>query len=297
MPVADYVTAYHDEMEALKAMDRTLLGGTPEEVPERFEASSPLTYVDAVQAPVYISAGRQRPALPDPPGRELRGPAGGARRGRTRCTATTRGTARSWWRSGSSRCGWRWTSRCVICLRGRGDEAERRVPGGLGVAAEEAEPHEDDEAGEDEPLAGVAEVLERLQVEAGALGTRPAAPASAASGGRCSGDPGVVDLVRHEVDQRGRADHAELARAAARRRAWTPSVPCVSDAWSAPVTVTSPRGGAGTASAVVGVAGQPAPYDGQGLAARPVAQQGEDVEAAARRRSVRSGTSSWCPVS
>lgn len=41
VPVADYVTAYHDEMEALKAMDRTLLGGTPEEVPERFEASSP----------------------------------------------------------------------------------------------------------------------------------------------------------------------------------------------------------------------------------------------------------------
>ena len=25
VPVADYVTAYHDEMEALKAMDRTLL--------------------------------------------------------------------------------------------------------------------------------------------------------------------------------------------------------------------------------------------------------------------------------
>ncbi len=41
VPVADYVTAYHDEMEALKAMDRTLLGGTPEEVPARFEASSP----------------------------------------------------------------------------------------------------------------------------------------------------------------------------------------------------------------------------------------------------------------
>ncbi|MDP0941664.1 alpha/beta hydrolase family protein, partial [Klebsiella quasipneumoniae] len=44
VPVADYVTAYHDEMEALKAMDRTLLGGTPEEVPGRFAASSPLTY-------------------------------------------------------------------------------------------------------------------------------------------------------------------------------------------------------------------------------------------------------------
>ncbi|MER5612920.1 prolyl oligopeptidase family serine peptidase [Streptomyces sp. NPDC002215] len=64
VPVADYVTAYHDEMENLKAMDRTLLGGTPEEVPERFEASSPLTYVDAVRAPVYISAGVNDPRCP-----------------------------------------------------------------------------------------------------------------------------------------------------------------------------------------------------------------------------------------
>ncbi|MFF2134959.1 prolyl oligopeptidase family serine peptidase [Streptomyces sp. NPDC058193] len=64
VPVADYVTAYHDEMEALKAMDRTLLGGTPEEVPERFEASSPLTYVDSVRAPVYISAGVNDPRCP-----------------------------------------------------------------------------------------------------------------------------------------------------------------------------------------------------------------------------------------
>ncbi|MFF7410050.1 S9 family peptidase [Streptomyces lydicus] len=64
VPVADYVTAYNDEMEALKAMDRTLLGGTPEEVPERFEASSPLTYVEAVRAPVYISAGVNDPRCP-----------------------------------------------------------------------------------------------------------------------------------------------------------------------------------------------------------------------------------------
>ncbi|MEV5980695.1 prolyl oligopeptidase family serine peptidase [Streptomyces sp. NPDC052114] len=64
VPVADYVTAYHDEMEALKAMDRTLFGGAPEEVPERFTASSPLTYVDEVKAPVYISAGVNDPRCP-----------------------------------------------------------------------------------------------------------------------------------------------------------------------------------------------------------------------------------------
>ncbi|MEU9982654.1 prolyl oligopeptidase family serine peptidase [Streptomyces sp. NPDC050856] len=64
VPVADYVTAYHDEMEALKALDRTLFGGSPEEVPERFEASSPLTYVDLVRAPVHISAGVNDPRCP-----------------------------------------------------------------------------------------------------------------------------------------------------------------------------------------------------------------------------------------
>ena len=64
VPVADYVTAYHDEMEALKSLDRTLLGGTPEEVPERFAASSPLTYVDDVRAPVFISAGVNDPRCP-----------------------------------------------------------------------------------------------------------------------------------------------------------------------------------------------------------------------------------------
>ncbi|WP_228450052.1 S9 family peptidase [Streptomyces alkaliterrae] len=64
VPVADYVTAYHDEMDALKSLDRTLFGGGPDEVPERFAASSPLTYVDRVRAPVYISAGVNDPRCP-----------------------------------------------------------------------------------------------------------------------------------------------------------------------------------------------------------------------------------------
>ncbi|MFF3074913.1 S9 family peptidase [Kitasatospora sp. NPDC057904] len=64
VPVADYHTAYADEMEALKSLDRTLFGGTPEEVPERFTASSPLTYVERVRVPVYISAGVNDPRCP-----------------------------------------------------------------------------------------------------------------------------------------------------------------------------------------------------------------------------------------
>ncbi|MFF1867586.1 prolyl oligopeptidase family serine peptidase [Streptomyces sp. CB03911] len=64
VPVADYLTAYGDEMEALKSLDRTLFGGTPEEVPERWTASSPLTYVERVRVPVYISAGVNDPRCP-----------------------------------------------------------------------------------------------------------------------------------------------------------------------------------------------------------------------------------------
>ncbi|MDH6111571.1 dipeptidyl aminopeptidase/acylaminoacyl peptidase [Kitasatospora sp. MAP12-15] len=64
VPVADYLTAYADEMEALKSLDRTLFGGTPEEVPERWLASSPLTYVEQVKVPVYVSAGVNDPRCP-----------------------------------------------------------------------------------------------------------------------------------------------------------------------------------------------------------------------------------------
>ncbi|WP_129841538.1 prolyl oligopeptidase family serine peptidase [Streptomyces sp. RFCAC02] len=64
VPVADYVAAYEDEMEALKALDRTLFGGAPDEVPDRWAASSPIGYVDDVKAPVYISAGLNDPRCP-----------------------------------------------------------------------------------------------------------------------------------------------------------------------------------------------------------------------------------------
>jgi dipeptidyl aminopeptidase/acylaminoacyl peptidase len=64
VPVADYVAAYDDEMEPLKALDRTLFGGSPQDVPDRYEASSPITYVGQVKAPVYISAGMNDPRCP-----------------------------------------------------------------------------------------------------------------------------------------------------------------------------------------------------------------------------------------
>jgi dienelactone hydrolase len=64
VPVADYLAAYEDEMEGLKAFDRSLFGGSPEEVPERYRHSSPLTYAGAVRAPVLILAGENDPRCP-----------------------------------------------------------------------------------------------------------------------------------------------------------------------------------------------------------------------------------------
>ena len=64
VPVADYVAAYEDEMEGLKAFDRSLFGGSPTDVPEKYADSSPLTYVGAVRAPVLILAGENDPRCP-----------------------------------------------------------------------------------------------------------------------------------------------------------------------------------------------------------------------------------------
>ncbi len=64
VPVADYVAAYEDEMEGLKAFDRSLFGGSPEEVPEKYRDSSPITYIDRVVAPVLILAGENDPRCP-----------------------------------------------------------------------------------------------------------------------------------------------------------------------------------------------------------------------------------------
>ncbi|MGM1059625.1 prolyl oligopeptidase family serine peptidase [Saccharothrix sp. Mg75] len=64
VPVADYLAAYEDEMEPLRAFDRALFGGSPEELPERYRECSPLTYVDAVRAPVLVLAGENDPRCP-----------------------------------------------------------------------------------------------------------------------------------------------------------------------------------------------------------------------------------------
>jgi dipeptidyl aminopeptidase/acylaminoacyl peptidase len=64
VPVADYLQAYEDEMEPLRAFDRSLFGGSPDEVPERYERSSPISYLDALRAPVLVLAGANDPRCP-----------------------------------------------------------------------------------------------------------------------------------------------------------------------------------------------------------------------------------------
>ena len=64
VPVADYLAAYEDEMEGLRAYDRALFGGSPEEVHDVYVRSSPITYADAVSAPVLVVAGANDPRCP-----------------------------------------------------------------------------------------------------------------------------------------------------------------------------------------------------------------------------------------
>ncbi|OLL84652.1 putative peptidase [Pseudonocardia sp. Ae263_Ps1] len=64
VPVADYVAAYDDEMEQLRAFDRALFGGSPADLPNLYREASPLTYVDAVRVPVLVLAGENDPRCP-----------------------------------------------------------------------------------------------------------------------------------------------------------------------------------------------------------------------------------------
>ena len=64
VPVADYLAAYEDEMEPLRAFDRALFGGSPDEKHDTYVECSPITYVDAVKVPVLVLAGENDPRCP-----------------------------------------------------------------------------------------------------------------------------------------------------------------------------------------------------------------------------------------
>jgi dipeptidyl aminopeptidase/acylaminoacyl peptidase len=64
VPVGDYVRAYQEEAPSLQALDRALMGGTPETRPDDFVRSSPITYVEDVAAPVLLVIGENDSRCP-----------------------------------------------------------------------------------------------------------------------------------------------------------------------------------------------------------------------------------------
>ncbi len=62
--VADWAIAHEDTTDTLRNLRAARFGGTPDEQPERYAASSPMTYVQHVKAPVMIIQGRNDTRAP-----------------------------------------------------------------------------------------------------------------------------------------------------------------------------------------------------------------------------------------
>jgi dipeptidyl aminopeptidase/acylaminoacyl peptidase len=65
--VADWAVQYEDSAETLRGYQRALFLGSPEERPEAYRRSSPITYVENVRAPVLIIQGRNDTRTPARP--------------------------------------------------------------------------------------------------------------------------------------------------------------------------------------------------------------------------------------
>lgn len=64
VPVADYLSAFEDESEALQAFDRSMFGGSPTERPELYRERSPISHVGNVDAPVLLMVGENDTRCP-----------------------------------------------------------------------------------------------------------------------------------------------------------------------------------------------------------------------------------------
>lgn len=62
--IADWRLMYEDQAETLRGYQRSLFGGTPDEVPEQTAASSPITYAADVRAPVLVIQGENDTRCP-----------------------------------------------------------------------------------------------------------------------------------------------------------------------------------------------------------------------------------------
>jgi dipeptidyl aminopeptidase/acylaminoacyl peptidase len=62
--ISDWAMSYEDSAETLKGYSVALFGGTPQEKPEQYRMSSPITYAEQVKAPVLIIQGRNDTRTP-----------------------------------------------------------------------------------------------------------------------------------------------------------------------------------------------------------------------------------------
>jgi dipeptidyl aminopeptidase/acylaminoacyl peptidase len=67
VPVTDWVEDYELADAAFRYFDVYFFGGTPEEQPDLYRDRSPLTFIDALSRPLFISAGRNDSRCPFPP--------------------------------------------------------------------------------------------------------------------------------------------------------------------------------------------------------------------------------------
>ncbi|MGE5221275.1 MAG: S9 family peptidase [Omnitrophica WOR_2 bacterium] len=65
--IADWAVQWEDTADTLRGYQEALLGGTPQDQPERYRLSSPITYVEAVRAPILIIQGRNDTRTPARP--------------------------------------------------------------------------------------------------------------------------------------------------------------------------------------------------------------------------------------
>jgi dipeptidyl aminopeptidase/acylaminoacyl peptidase len=64
IPAGDFVAAHWASAPELQAWDDAVYGGTPDQVPDRYARSDPMTYVDRVRAPILVIAVEADPRCP-----------------------------------------------------------------------------------------------------------------------------------------------------------------------------------------------------------------------------------------
>jgi dipeptidyl aminopeptidase/acylaminoacyl peptidase len=64
IPVGDYVAAHYECAPALRAWDLAVMGGSPMDLPELYHERNPMTYIDAVRAPILLIAGEHDSRCP-----------------------------------------------------------------------------------------------------------------------------------------------------------------------------------------------------------------------------------------